>query len=153
MDGQDVFKKEFKYYKANKPPPILDNVINIYNGIKKSDKVIRNSSLCLQENDRTDILGLIPITKWQIFEFESNPGLVYIRNPFTSLGQRFWMRKCLESYTRKPNRTNIDYEMVIDDWWRECYQNGAPDEVLQKKMRWVTMGYHHNWDTKVKCVQ
>lgn len=77
--------------------------------------------------------------------------MMLIKNPFTSLGQRYWIRKCLEQYSRKPNKTNIDAENIIEDWWNECFANGQCDIKLQKKLRWTTLGYHHNWDTKVKC--
>lgn len=74
-----------------------------------------------------------------------------ILNPFTSLGQRLWIRKCLEEYPKKPNKTNIDIERNIEDWWSELCKGEQWDRKLQKKLRWTTLGYHHNWDTKVKC--
>lgn len=77
--------------------------------------------------------------------------MILIKNPFTTLGQRYWIRKCLEEYSQKPNKTNIDAENIIEDWWNECFANGQCDIKLQKKLRWTTLGYHHNWDTKVKC--
>lgn len=79
-----------------------------------------------------------------------HPGLIYIKNPFTKVGQRFWIRKCLEEYPRKPNKLNIDIESNYIDWWAECHRNTGTNKILLKKLRWTTLGYHHNWDTKVK---
>lgn len=104
----------------------------------------------MKEDSRVKSLGLEDIRKWDIYTIKSNPGLIFIRNPFTCLGQRFWIRKCLEEYSRKPNKTNIDFEMDICDWWSESHKNNEYDKLLLKKMRWATLGYHHNWNTKVK---
>lgn len=103
----------------------------------------------MSEDKRAGLLGLQSINDWQIYEFENHPGLFLIRNPFTSLGQRYWIRQCLESYPKKPNKTNIDAEVMIDDWWKECHANTDFNQQLMKKLRWSTLGYHHNWDTKV----
>lgn len=97
------------------------------------------------------MLGLISLKNWKVYRFKKHPGLILIRNPFTSLGQRYWIQKSLKEYSKKPNKTNIDIERNIDDWWAECNLNEKCDRKLQKKLRWTTLGYHHNWDTKVKC--
>lgn len=77
-------------------------------------------------------------------------GLIVIKNPFTADGQRYWIVRSLSSYTRKPNRTNLDvfnYIKENEEWWETCQLNNNFE--LLKKLRWVTLGYHHNWDTKV----
>lgn len=43
---------------------------------------------------------------------------------------------------------------VIDDWWESLQQmNVAKDKNekhrLKNGMRWTTLGYHHDWDTKI----
>ncbi|CAH2041450.1 unnamed protein product, partial [Iphiclides podalirius] len=101
------------------------------------------------EDTRTELLGLSSVSEWNCYSIVDHPGLFLIKNPFTSLGQRYWIRKCLEEYSQKPNKTNIDVENIIKDWWKECYVNGKCNTKLQKKLRWTTLGYHHNWDTKV----
>lgn len=77
-------------------------------------------------------------------------GLIFIKNPFTPLGQRYWITKCLSEYPRKPNKSNLDSYNVLSDfenWWDVCQNN--KDEKLLNQLRWITFGYHHNWDTKV----
>lgn len=102
------------------------------------------------EEPRTKFLGLRSLNQWQLYRFQMHPGLIYIKNPFTKVGQRFWIRKCLEEYPRKPNKLNIDIESNYIDWWAECHRNTGTNKILLKKLRWTTLGYHHNWDTKVK---
>lgn len=77
-------------------------------------------------------------------------GLLFIKNPFTSIGQRYWTVKCLQDYSKKPNKTNIDTLNLVPEnkeWWEMCQNNN--NVLLLNKLRWVTLGYHHNWDTKV----
>jgi len=47
-------------------------------------------------------------------------GLVFIKNPFTSTGQKYWIKRCIEDYTKKPFRLNIDAHHILgveEDWW------------------------------------
>ncbi|KAL0878482.1 hypothetical protein ABMA27_003577 [Loxostege sticticalis] len=144
-DNEDNFMKVFKYYKSNKPKPSLHNVISE----QDTSHVVKVFTDNVREDARTAFLGLQNCQKWNLYTFRNHPGLFLIRNPFTGLGQRYWIRKCLEEYPKKPNKTNIDLEEIIDDWWSRCYTNGECNHQLLKKLRWSTLGYHHNWDTKL----
>lgn len=76
-------------------------------------------------------------------------GLIYIRNPFTAIGQRYWTVRCLRDYSKKSNKRNIDsfnYNIPDNKEWWDLAQN---DKNILNKLRWATLGYHHNWDTKV----
>lgn len=47
-------------------------------------------------------------------------GLIFIKNPFTTAGQKYWIERCIVDYTKKPNRLNIDAHNIIntdEDWW------------------------------------
>ncbi|XP_063538631.1 nucleic acid dioxygenase ALKBH1 [Cydia strobilella] len=149
METVDNFKSKFKYYKLNKPMPSLSEVISLVNISNDTDKVTKINPDNVGEDSRTDLLGLRNTKEWELFTFHNHPGLFLLKNPFTALGQRYWIRKCLEKYPRKPNKLNIDIEVLLPDWWAECFDNGACNRQLQKKLRWTTLGYHHNWDTKV----
>lgn len=98
---------------------------------------------------RTKILGLKSAKTWKVFCYPDHKGLIVIRNPFTSLGQRYWISRCLQHYPKKPNKTNIDFEIELKDWWQECFADGVCNTKLQKKLRWTTFGYQHDWNTKV----
>ncbi|XP_049874946.1 nucleic acid dioxygenase ALKBH1 [Pectinophora gossypiella] len=147
LRNEDNFKEKFKYYKANKPKPSLVEILSVEVG--SVDKVINITPNIVKEDPRTDLLGLQKQAKWRTFTLHDHPGLIIIRNPFTTAGQRYWIRKCLEVYPRKPHKRNIDIETDIEDWWAECFENDTCNRLLQKKLRWTTLGYHHNWDTKV----
>ncbi|XP_045773990.1 nucleic acid dioxygenase ALKBH1 [Maniola jurtina] len=146
---ESMFMKSFKYYKSKRPLPSLEQVINY----EYCDKSLEMTTVqcCLNNNKdpRASSLGLQDSNNWKMFEFENHPGLLLIKDPFTSMGQKFWIRKCLEEYPKKPNKTNIDVERHIEDWWRDCHKGNKCDKNLKKKLRWTTLGYHHNWDSKV----
>lgn len=113
-----------------------------------------------------DKYGLKPVNKWKAYELINHPGnisfkkliphnssiqgLIFIKNPFTDLGQKNWTIRCLKDYTKKPNKTNLDSFNLIpkdEEWWEMCCKN--KDKLLLNKLRWVTLGYHHDWNTKV----
>ncbi|KPJ20085.1 Alkylated DNA repair protein alkB-like 1 [Papilio machaon] len=142
------FMHIFKYYKCNNNKPSFENVIS-FEKDKVTEKVEAFNPQYVIDDARIEFLGLKPINEWKTYKFVNHPGLMLIKNPFTSLGQRYWIRKCLEQYSRKPNKTNLDIEIILNDWWKECYRKGECDSKLLKKMRWTTLGYHHNWDTKI----
>lgn len=105
--------------------------------------------------DLTVPVGLHPQHSWRCYKLDKHPGLVIIRNPFTVRGQRYWIARSLRDYPKKPNVVNLSRSTfsddVICDWWRELQQS---DDVkvrdrLQVAMRWTTLGYHHNWETKI----
>ncbi len=67
-------------------------------------------------------------------------GLFFICNPFTQSGVEFWIQKSFENYCLSPNPTNIKENIDLQN---------CSDKIILEKLRWATLGYHHNWDTKV----
>ncbi|XP_069674101.1 nucleic acid dioxygenase ALKBH1 isoform X2 [Periplaneta americana] len=97
-------------------------------------------------------MGLKPIDEWRIYELTNKPGLLFIPNPFTALGQRYWVCRCMRDFTCKPQKLNIDphgYLKEGEKWWEICTKDPERGRTLLQKLRWATLGYHHNWDTKV----
>ncbi|XP_043284025.1 nucleic acid dioxygenase ALKBH1 [Venturia canescens] len=145
-----MFKDSFKYYKSRDPPPDLSDVIDLRNHVLgKVKRVGVSSNEGFSANER---LGLKSPSNWEIFEFYEIPGLIYIKNPFTSDGQRYWISKCLRDYSCKPNKLNIDAHNLLEEgenWWDVCANDTRRGKDLALKLRWATLGYHHNWDTKV----
>lgn len=95
-----------------------------------------------------------PPSQWEVYDVLEDAGLLFIKNPFKAVGQRYWIVQCLEYFTRKPNKLNIDAHNLIDaneHWWECCQRinDSKQQQILLEKLRWATMGYHHNWDTKV----
>ncbi|KAJ1525177.1 hypothetical protein ONE63_010009 [Megalurothrips usitatus] len=155
METTNKFKVDFKYYKQKCPPPDYSNVIEFSNDkdlgrlqrVKPSQPVI--DKLNPEEVHVASLM--IPPSEWCIYELLDKPGLLFVNNPFTAIGQRYWIYRCLRDYTRRPNRLNIDAHNVLEksqDWWDMCQRDDHLNQSLMKKLRWATLGYHHNWDTK-----
>jgi len=71
------------------------------------------------------------------------------KNPFTVEGQRYWISTCVKDYVKAPHLTNIS-NLERKTSSRESNQRESPSRFdMYKKLRWVTFGYHHCWDTKV----
>lgn len=109
--------------------------------------------------DKFRIRGLKPVDEWRIYELKNRPGLIFIQNPFTVHGQRYWIARCLKDYPKAPHAVNLNPKYfnknIIDNWWQslQTLTNQINDEQeklrLKNGMRWATLGYHHDWDTKV----
>lgn len=80
--------------------------------------------------------------------------MVFVKNPFTSQGQRYWIARCLRDYPKSPHANNLRAHKsiapnAIDDWWTEMTSNKSETDRLRTALRWCTLGYHHDWDTKI----
>ncbi|VEN55051.1 unnamed protein product [Callosobruchus maculatus] len=137
-----MFKQHFKYYKSKNSAPNLNDVIDV----DKADLSKSLRKICLPGEDMhsSNPWGLKPSSQWQVWEIVDKPGLLIIKNPFTLDGQRMWVIKCLKDYSKKPNKRNLDALMDIDEWAK-----AQDNKEIAGKLCWVTLGYHHNWDSKV----
>lgn len=143
-----MFREKFRYYKRKVPPPDLSNVLDFSGNFKFFTKVKGYNV----DNIDCEELGIIDPVQWKIYESDLYKGLYVVRNPFTGKGQRYWISKCLSSFTRRPNIINLHIQGNPDDnedWWNNCKGNDTDSCSLKKSLRWATLGYHHNWDTKV----
>ncbi|GLV36041.1 AlkB [Carabus blaptoides fortunei] len=145
----NMFRDAFKYYKSKQPPPNLSSVLKV---TPENEHV---EILDLQESERSHynetVLGVVPSKEWKIYRIKNKPGLIFIKNPFTPNGQRYWISRCLRDFSKKPNKLNIDIHNLLNNeehWWEVCNTDTIRTELL-KKLRWSTLGYHHNWDTKI----
>lgn len=117
----------------------------------------------------------LPPHRWRVYELRHRPGLIFVRNPFTAAGQRYWMSRSLRDYPRPPHAVNLSAaDMAASDdagsdkgnsttafdWWQQlqrlerCRDGETADQRrkrlrLRSAMRWATLGYQHDWDTKV----
>ncbi|EZA61237.1 Alkylated DNA repair protein alkB-like protein [Ooceraea biroi] len=144
-----MFRDSFKYYKSRTSAPDLSDVIDLEN--PNYVRVRRIAARVTTDTEQIDTFGLKPIAKWKIYELLDIPGLIFIQNPFTSAGQRYWITKCLKDYSKEPYKLNIDAHNILDNeaWWDVCFQTSERGRALLPKLRWATLGYHHNWDTKL----
>ena len=81
-----------------------------------------------------------------------------IPNPFLEGCQHRWVRRCIVNYPCKPNVCNLDAHMVREgagQLWAEEDGGGSLQSVKESlfyKLRWVTLGYHYDWNTKVEKI-
>ncbi|KTF74498.1 hypothetical protein cypCar_00047803 [Cyprinus carpio] len=155
--GEDAFRKLFKQYKRRNPPPDFSEVINLSKPCK--DKVFTcelNSAPIIEED--VSKAGLRPVKDWRAFGLHGYPGFIFICNPFLPGSQQYWVKQCLKIYPRKPNVCNLDmhmssveteniWEKSIDVIRRKGCGKGEPKTLLEK-LRWVTLGYHYDWNSK-----
>lgn len=143
-----MFRDSFKYYKSRNPAPDLGDVIDL----EDPDRVrVRKIQAITSDKQTDNNFGLKSADKWRIYELLDIPGLIFIQNPFTSNGQRYWITKCLKDYSKEPYKLNIDAHNILtnETWWEICFKESERAKILLPKLRWATLGYHHNWDTKL----
>ncbi|XP_014292405.1 nucleic acid dioxygenase ALKBH1 isoform X2 [Halyomorpha halys] len=114
-----MFRDLFKYYKSKAAPPDLSSVLYIED---ESENIIKKQPLpCSNElEQQLQSLGLVPSLNWKLFEHAEHAGLFILKNPFTDDGAYSWIKR--------------EAERGLE---------------LFDKLRWVTLGYHHDWDRKV----
>ncbi|XP_045919652.1 nucleic acid dioxygenase ALKBH1 [Micropterus dolomieu] len=156
--GEDAFRKLFKFYKRRNPPPDFTDVID-FSKAAPSDKIVPAE---LDPAAVSDVeaarVGLKPVRDWRVYGLQGYPGFIFISNPFLLGSQPFWVRQCLKTYPQKPNVCNLDMHMSPSDtqdiWDKSVHGLGFPPsgkrgpKTLLERLRWVTLGYHYNWDTK-----
>ncbi|XP_031722678.1 nucleic acid dioxygenase ALKBH1 [Anarrhichthys ocellatus] len=156
--GEDAFRKIFKFYKRRNPPPDFSDVID-FSKRAPSDQVV---PAALGPGGVSDVeaarVGLQPVRDWRAFGLQGYPGFMFISNPFLPGSQPSWVRQCLKIYPRKPNVCNLDMHMSPSDtqdiWDKSVHGLSCPPsgktqpKTLLDRLRWVTLGYHYNWDTK-----
>ncbi|XP_040916477.1 nucleic acid dioxygenase ALKBH1 [Toxotes jaculatrix] len=156
--GEDAFRKIFKFYRRRNPPPDFSDVIDFSKGAA-SDKVVPAKLDPAAVSDAEAArAGLQPVRDWRAFSLQGYPGFIFISNPFLLGSQPFWVRQCLKTYPQKPNVCNLDMHMspseTEDIWGKSIHGLSCPlsgkrqPKTLLEKLRWVTLGYHYNWDTK-----
>lgn len=131
---EDLFKPVFKYYKSKVPAPSFDEVIDINTGQNVAEKLIMINPEKGVNNDEF----LIDSKSWRCFKMSN--GVFILRNPFTDLGIAYWLIRCVQDFSKEKNNLSKDFV-----WFDEAQR----DPKLVSKLRWATLGYHHDWDTKV----
>ncbi|XP_077286549.1 alpha-ketoglutarate-dependent dioxygenase AlkB [Arctopsyche grandis] len=150
----ETIRASFKYWKRRQPPPCPNKAVNLHNDSTLPNDVVRKELQKIDlEKSLWEQFGLISPDQWKVYTFNSNKGLIYIKNPFSLRGQRYWIARCLRDFPKKPHKLNIDahdYLNADEDWWTTSHDNNVDRcKNLLKSLRWATLGYHHDWDTKL----
>ncbi|KAF5302789.1 hypothetical protein FQA39_LY01969 [Lamprigera yunnana] len=139
-----MFREDFNKFKGQNP--LLSDVLRFDQDQHENEKVVQKIEI--GNVNFMGEFGLRHPKEWKVYQLAENPGLMFIKNPFTPIGQRYWIRRCLKDFTKKPNKLNLDIHNIIpcnEEWWTFSQKNNS----VLNKLRWATLGYHHNWDTKV----
>ncbi|XP_011355391.1 nucleic acid dioxygenase ALKBH1 isoform X2 [Pteropus vampyrus] len=153
--GEDAFRKLFRFYRQSRPGTAdLGGVIDFsaaqaaHGTGPGAHKVVRSQLSVSSVSDHdAHRAGLQPVSKWQAYGLRGYPGY-----------QWHWVKQCLKLYSQKPNVCNLDKHMTKEetrDLWEQSKEslrykdmNKRRPRSLLEKLRWVTLGYHYNWDSK-----
>ncbi|XP_006028609.1 nucleic acid dioxygenase ALKBH1 isoform X2 [Alligator sinensis] len=153
--GEDAFRRLFRFYRRRDGLDLRGVVDFSAPGNQVVSSQLSISSVSDQDAYRA---GLEPVRQWKAYSLDGYPGFIFIPNPFLPGCQRHWVKQCLKLYPQKPNVCNLDRHMTAEettDLWgqskeqlrRKNSSKGEPKSLLEK-LRWVTLGYHYNWDNK-----
>lgn len=152
IDGeQDLFKPEYKKYKRKDIKLDLGDVIDF----TKQNNMDSVQEIVLQESQHPAVRGLKPVKEWKSYAIKGFPGFIFIRNPFVDGHQRYWIERCVLDYPNKPSKTIldnlVDMSNVSDVWLtsqKESGSNITNKDSLIMKLRWATMGYNYEWNSR-----
>ncbi|KAM7323503.1 hypothetical protein ACRRTK_017609 [Alexandromys fortis] len=165
--GEDAFRKLFRFYRQSRRGTtdlgaVIDfSTAHVARGPSPGvPKVVRFPLNVSSVTDRDACrAGLQPVSKWQAYGLEGYPGFIFIPNPFLPGCQWHWVKQCLKLYSQKPNVCNLDKHMTKEETqslWEQSKEFLRSKEVnkrrprsLLERLRWVTLGYHYNWDKQV----
>eukprot|EP00053_Salpingoeca_punica_P014401 m.130921 g.130921 ORF g.130921 m.130921 type:complete len:434 (+) comp16446_c1_seq4:1672-2973(+) len=115
-DGEapDVFMKAFKQYKSRHPPPDLKDVIDV-SRCQDSARIERvtlqdTSPFSDAEVDQEGVVGLRPVSEWQVFAVGGKPGFLLVRNALSARAVRHWVRRTLQDFICESNASNLDLQ-------------------------------------------
>ncbi|XP_021945716.1 nucleic acid dioxygenase ALKBH1 isoform X1 [Folsomia candida] len=124
-----------------------DDAAELWDKLLQERCLLTHSSKMTSTNESlADRLGLCHPSTWKVYQLTFPDGLILIRNPFTPKGQRYWIRRSVIDFPKSPHITNIDN---LENKEGKSIKDKLDAEGFFKKLRWVTFGYHHNWDSKV----
>lgn len=161
--GEDAFRSVFKLYRRREPPPDLRQVIDFSRSSPSQQVVAATLEAAAVSDAEAARVGLRPVREWRACSLHGHPGFIFICNPFLRGSQPFWIKQCVKTYPQKPNVCNLDMHMspahTEDIWGKSVHSLSRGPAVkrrtrtLLEKLRWVTLGFHYNWDTKTYCAE
>ena len=128
-ENNDLFTPVFKHFRRL---PDSDCFTQAYS-ISTHPTVFQNCPIRTIPIDLDPSLGLQPISTWSLYLCQFCDGLYFLSNPFTSQGQRQWIDRCVNHYTRQTKTSVGDNR----------------DNQHLARIRWATLGYHYDWTNKI----
>lgn len=136
-DQDSVFKKMYKKYRNRNSSlcgvlqPRID--IDNFEQLQISTKQYKSESWISR-------LGLRPIDRWKCVTLKGHKGLYILPDIIEDPYHLQWFSRCVNNYTEPPGFTNVHLHFPNA---RKIFQD------YKKKLRWTTLGFHYNWDTKI----
>ncbi|XP_054162116.1 nucleic acid dioxygenase ALKBH1-like [Oppia nitens] len=139
LDNQrDCFKPIFKYYKNNEYLKSSNNEIIDFLKVDLETRHEIKEIAINRNNNRFDsplIQDFRDINNWKMFSIDSVDGLLVVPQILTKEASNKWFHYLLKElpYTECDHlKANISLPPTQDT-----------------NLRWISFGYHHNWDTKM----
>eukprot|EP00118_Oscarella_pearsei_P015658 m.142697 g.142697 ORF g.142697 m.142697 type:complete len:339 (+) comp38367_c0_seq2:179-1195(+) len=156
----NLFKAEFKKFKR-KSSLIDPKTLIHFDECKPSCDEWKVSKKDLHDSktsspDVAFSFGLKPVSEWSVYTIDTFPGFLYIVDPFVPGSHQYWAMRCIRDYPLAPNACNLDVNLEPLDrgclWEKHVLLEKKPEghQVdFLNKLRWVTLGYHYDWDRKI----
>jgi alkylated DNA repair protein alkB family protein 1 len=134
----DNFKPIFKYFKNTQLSSDSKEVIDFSHIDEYSDKIRKipfNLIKSIQSPIKDDFRD---VNDWEIYTLNSIPGLYVIPQILTKESSKKWFNYFLNEIAFI-NTNSLKANISL-----------PPSKTLENNnLRWISFGYHHNWDTKV----
>jgi len=141
---EDNFKPVFKYFKSRVPPPDLTRAFD-----PEAVAQVLKPTIEFSEQSWVTSRWLRAPSTWRVACSSTSPklpqGMLVLRNPFNPSGQAHLATLCVKEWPLmgKTNLVHSEVSRWLDDLSQDDQSSTA------SRLRWTTLGYHHNWDTKV----
>ena len=108
----NAVREEYKRYKKRNPPPDFSDVIDFEKPATYGGRV---KTIRLTSDYYCPNSGLLNPKEWKVFEVVSSPGFIFIVNPLKDGLQHYFTQRSLLHFPCKPNVTNLDAHVTIDE--------------------------------------
>ncbi|KAG0226569.1 hypothetical protein B0O80DRAFT_500194 [Mortierella sp. GBAus27b] len=118
-DTRTPFREGELQFLSRHPPPDFSTALDFRQPaeILLNDPKIQQVPLRKRMCEFSELFGLSGQEQEQEFAYlhEDHPGMIYIPAAFTPSAQRTLIKACLNSYSRKPNKSNLDTHYLVPD--------------------------------------
>eukprot|EP01012_Entosiphon_sulcatum_P018980 TRINITY_DN2380_c0_g1_i2.p3 TRINITY_DN2380_c0_g1~~TRINITY_DN2380_c0_g1_i2.p3 ORF type:complete len:303 (+),score=42.15 TRINITY_DN2380_c0_g1_i2:2233-3141(+) len=131
-----VFRQEEKRYKLHKAKPLEIDLVDVID--------VTNPSATVRQVAHRRLPFDVPLERREadIFTFDGYDGCYLFSNFLTPNEQLELVKDTLCTFPQPPHETNLT---------NLGHKPSSGSLLYTKDLRWVTLGYHHNWDTRKYC--
>ncbi|CAL2042315.1 unnamed protein product [Caenorhabditis brenneri] len=137
-DGVNEFKAVFKKYKKRRPAPDFSGVIDVKTSPLLQSRLVFTEEIPTEKIDLAEKLGLIHPSEWRVYSFPDRVGLYLLPGLLKKENATVWLKRAFK-YANPPNITNLTLH------GKDVQSDPS---LLQKALRWTTLGVEYDWNTK-----